>query len=158
MKLLKKPLFFAAVALAAILTACQFKASVESVEAMLREAEDAVAVGDMTAAQSVASYITNDPALPEQMSTTQLARLSMIYMQVADSLDQETNTSRAADLYDMAYKSNSDSADAFYRSVEPARMQYVETLSNHSANRANPVDITTVPDEMEESMHADDNQ
>ena len=87
------------------------------------------------------------------MTSVQLARLSMVYVQVADSLDQEGNTNRAADFYDMAYKANSDSAEAYYRSVEPSRLQYVETLANHSANRANPVDISNLPDEMSDSLH-----
>ncbi len=149
-------IFAIAITLTAALTACQFKPTAESIESTLRDAEDAVAIGDMTSAESVASYLTKDPALSHRMSSTQLARLSMIYMQVADSIDQEGNTNRAADLYDMAYKTDADSADAFYRAIEPSRMQYVETLTNHSANRANPVDISTVPDEMEEHIHNGD--
>ncbi|MBD5422036.1 MAG: hypothetical protein HDR49_03270 [Bacteroides sp.] len=153
MKLFTKTLFAAALAAVATLAACSMKASVESIESSLREAEDAVAVGDMASAESVASYLTNDPALPGAMTSVQLARLSMVYVQVADSLDQEGNTNRAADFYDMAYKANSDSAEAYYRSVEPSRLQYVETLANHSANRANPVDISNLPDEMSDSLH-----
>lgn len=148
-------IFAVALTLTAVMTACQFKPTVESIETTLRDAEDAVAIGDMASAESVVAYLTNDPELPARMSSTQLARISMIYMQVADSIDQEGNTNRAADFYDMAYKANADSADAFYRAVEPSRMQYVETLSNHSANRANPVDISSVPDEMEENLHND---
>lgn len=139
-----------AVSVMAVAAACSHGTlSSESIEQSIREAEAAVIAGDMTAAQSAASFFTNDTLSHKNMSATQMARLSMVYMMLADSLDQEGNTNRAADLFDMAYKTNSDSARTFYQGVNHEQMQYVETLSNHSANRAHPVDISKLPDEAE---------
>lgn len=139
-----------AVAVTLIVAACNHGTlSSESIEQSIREAEAAVIAGDMTAAQSAASVLTGDSLTNKNMSATQMARLSMVYMMLADSLDQESNTNRAADLFDMAFKTDSDSAKAFYQGVNHEQMQYVETLSNHSANRANPVDISNLPDESE---------
>lgn len=129
--------------------------SAESIEDSIRQAEDAVAMGDITAAQSAASYIFDDTLSRKNMSASQIARLSMVYMMMADSIDQESNTNRAADLYDLALKTNRDSALKFYQEVYPEHMQYVETLSNHSANRAHPVDISNVPDESEADFESD---
>lgn len=125
--------------------ACSGAMSRESVEETIYQAETAVAMGDMAAAQNAVSYITVDTNL---LTATQMARLSMVYMQMADSLEQETNTNIAVDFYDMAFRTDTDSASLFYRGIEPERLQYVETLSNHSANRANPIDMANLPDEM----------
>lgn len=129
--------------------ACSQQLSPESIEETLRLAENAVAKGDMTAARNVLSNLSSDTTINVNMSVSQLARLSMVYMQLADSIDQELNTNQAADFYDLAYENNAADADSFYRNVAPEHMQYVETLSNHSANRANPVDISSLPDEID---------
>lgn len=147
MKLKHRLTYLLAICLAAITWACSGN-SAESVEEMLREAEMAVANGDMTAAKSVASHLSDDPNL-KSLSATQAARLSMVYMQMAETLDKEdnANTDRATDLYDTAFKINADSASAYYSSVEPEMLQYVETLSARSAHRNNPVDMSRIPDE-----------
>lgn len=129
---------------AVLAAACSGTMSKESVEETIYQAERAVERGDMVAAQNVAS-LTADTGL---LTATQMARLSMIYMQMADSLEQETNTNIAVDFYDMAFRTDADSASLFYRGIEPERLQYVVTLSNHSANRANPIDMANLPDEM----------
>lgn len=120
----------------------------KEIERALREAEAAVAKGDMDAARSVASTLTGDPNL-QRLSSTQAARLSMVYMQMAETLDTDNNfnTETATNLYDKAFSINADSAQAFYNAVHPAQMQYVATLSARSAQRKNPVDISKLPDE-----------
>lgn len=139
---LKLFVFSLAVVLA---SACSGTMSRESVEETIYQAEKAVARGDMAAARNVVSYVAVDTSI---LTATQMARLSMVYMQMADSLEQETNTNIAVDFYDMAFRTDADSASLFYRCIEPERLQYVETLSNHSANRANPIDMANLPDEM----------
>lgn len=141
-----------ALAFAVIITGCGGQMSTESIEESIRQAEEAVAMGDMAAAQSVASYITADTNL---LSATQMARLSMVYMQMADSIDQEGNTNIAADYYDMAIHVDADSANIFYQNIEPGRLQYVETLANHSANRSNPADIANMPFEMDSEEYGE---
>ena len=60
----------------------------------------ATANGDMTAARSVASHIVGNENLSD-MPASQLARLSIVYMQLADtdSTDIQSNVSTAAGLY-----------------------------------------------------------
>ncbi|MCM1293471.1 MAG: hypothetical protein NC111_04790 [Bacteroides sp.] len=140
----------------AVSMSCRGHMSSESVEETLRNAEGAVALGDVEAAVSAASYLFDDTVVKQSLTSQQMARLSMVYMYVADSdKDPELYTNRASDLYDMAYRTDADSAEAFYRNVDPGRLQYVETLSNHVANRANPTDMSNLPDEMEalDSLH-----
>lgn len=122
---------------------CNGPASVESIEESLRNAENAIAKGDMKVAQSVASNISDSLTL-DRMSVTQLGRLSMIFMQVADSLEQSANTETATDIYDRAFRTDADSARDFYNTIEPERMQFVETLTASSAARRNPFDISAV--------------
>lgn len=117
-----------------------------SFEDSLRQAEAAVASGDMSAAQSATEHLVGDENL-SQLSATQLARLSMVYMQMADSIDQGDITDRATDLYDRAYKANADSADFYYQSIEPDRMQYVALLTTRSAARRHPIDMSNMPNE-----------
>lgn len=147
MKLKHRLTYLLAICLAAVSSACSGN-SAENIEQMLREAESAVAKGDMTAARSVAANLTDDPNM-KSLSATQAARLSMVYMQIAETLDKDdnANTDRATDLYDTAFKINADSASAYYSSVEPEMLQYVETLSARSAHRNNPVDMSRIPDE-----------
>lgn len=152
---LNRIILFLGVTLSIAAVACgRGSLSAESIEESLREAEDAIAAGDMVSAQSAASYLFDDSATCRKLTATQLARLSMVYVMLADSVDQETNTNRAADLYDLSLKTNADSAREFYQSVNPEHLQYVETMSNHSANRAHPVDISNLPDESEEEIHS----
>lgn len=122
---------------------CNGPVSVESIEESLRNAENAIAKGDMKVAQSVASNISDSLTL-DRMSVTQLGRLSMIFMQVADSLEQSANTETATDIYDRAFRTDADSARDFYNTIEPERMQFVETLTASSAARRNPFDISAV--------------
>lgn len=134
-----------AVAAAVILiaSACSGNSMSENIEETLRTAESAIAKGDMTVAQSVARNISDSASL-NQMSVTQLGRLSMIFMQLADSLDQSANTETATDIYDRAFRTNADSADLFYNAIEPERMQFVETMTGNSAARRNPMDMSAV--------------
>ena len=149
MKLNRLLTYFITACLTTIASACS-GISADNVEQMIREAESAVANGDMTAAQSVAAHLTDDSNL-QNLSATQAARLSMIYMQMAETLDNtdNANSDMATDLYDKAFQINPDSAPAYYSSVEPEMYQYVETLSARSTHRSNPVDMSNIPDETE---------
>lgn len=106
----------------------------------LREAEAAVALGDMEAAKSVASRLIGSSNLSD-LPAKELARLSLVYMQIADSTDREASIAQATDLYRRAYKTNPDSASAFYSDVNPEMYSYVtmlKTLVGHIENPYNP--------------------
>lgn len=111
-------------AIAAALTGCSGSSSVAD---ELRQAEDAIAFGDMETAQSVAQKVIGKSNLSD-LPASQLARLSMVYMHIADSADRENNVAQAADLCRMAYKVNADSAAAYYSSVDPEQYPYVDML------------------------------
>lgn len=106
----------------------------------LREAEAAVAVGDMEVAKNVASKVIGKSSL-SSLPASQLARLSLVYMQIADSTERESSIAQATDLYRRAYQANPDSAAAFYSEVNPEQYTYVamlRTLVGHLDNPYNP--------------------
>lgn len=113
--------------------------SAEAVDQSIRQAEDALARGDMQVAESVSSKILgtgNETGL----TATQLARLSMVYMQLADGTSNSDYTGRANDLYRKAYDADADSAAAYYNNVSPDLQQHVELLSKLNAPEGNPLD------------------
>ncbi len=116
----------------------------------LRSAEMAVAQGDMTAAKSIASHIV-DKNLSD-MPASQLCRLSIVYMQMADSTDVDNNVAMATKLYRKAYETDADSAGMFYSGLSPDNMQYAAMLSSLVGNIDNPYDAFR--DSIEEA-HAD---
>lgn len=121
--------------------------SAVNAEAELQNAEMAVARGDMTAAGSVAKHLSDDKNL-SGLSATQIARLSIIYMQIADSADIDANVATAANLYRKAYAANRDSAEAFYTALPSEMVQYSMILSNIVETQDHPLDIDSC-------MHAD---
>lgn len=106
-----------------------------NVEDELRSSEMAIVDGDMETASAMASHITENSA--EGLSAKQLARLSIVYMQIADSIDNDTNVATAAELYGRAYASNADSADLYYMSLPSEKIPYAMILSNISGSRSN---------------------
>lgn len=106
-------LFIAAI-IASIASAC--KGNRQASED-LRDAELALADGDMTVARSVADKLLGPSAI-ETLSATELARLSMVYMQMAEEENDNTAlVATAADLYRRACRENADSAKAYYLSL-----------------------------------------
>lgn len=84
----------------------------------LREAEMAVIDGNMTAARSVADRLLG---ATDSLSSRELARLSIVYMHMADEENDNTAlVATAADLYRRAWRENADSAAAYYASLDPA--------------------------------------
>lgn len=131
-----------------IATACHNKLSSADIENSIRQAEQYLAIGDMEAAYSAISHLEN-PKAPISLSATQMARLSMVYMQIDDTIGSDHNTELATDYYDRAYKQSADSAEAFYRTVSPDQMQHVAAMAARSWSRNNTVDISSLPDEHE---------
>lgn len=117
----------------------------------LRQAEIAIARGNIADAQHAGKYLSN-PGLTAMMDASQLARLSMVYMQLADSIDQLENLHRATDLYDMALKANADSAAQVYNNLPPDQLQYYATMAELSMRRSSPLSLDSIADE-EEAMH-----
>lgn len=107
--------------------------SINELDTNLREAEAAVAQGDMKVAASLSEYLMGNENL-SQLSASQLARLSIVYMQMADHSDEGINTATATDLYRRAYNAAPDSAASYYSSVPFDKMQYVDMLQTLTKN------------------------
>lgn len=140
-------LHFLLIAAILVLTASCGISSGEVVD-NLRDAEQAIARGDMKAAQSAGDYILGNENY-SGLSASQLARLSMVYMQLADSVDQTSNIRKAADLYDRAHSLNADSAAEVYNNLPPDQLQYYAAMTEYSANRKSPVSLDSIPEEDE---------
>ncbi|MCM1029520.1 MAG: hypothetical protein NC342_08765 [Pseudoflavonifractor sp.] len=83
----------------------------------LRDVEACLAQGDMRAAHSVADKLLGPDQL-ETLSATELARLSIAYMHMADQEeDNSALMATAADLFRRAMAANPDSAQAYYSSL-----------------------------------------
>ncbi len=130
--------------------ACGSGSSQSETISNIREAEAAVATGDMEAARSVAVRVMGDDSFND-LPASELARLSLVYMQIADSTERESSISQAADLYRKAFDVNPDSAEAFYADVNPEMYPYVtmlRTLVGHIDHPYNPE-----ADSLDENSH-----
>lgn len=130
----------------ATLAACSHTAA--SLEATLRQAESAVARGDMKAATAISRELLGSQNL-SNLSATQLSRLSMVYMQMADIDDPTTHTATATRLYRQALQADSDSTRIYFSTLPPEQLQYYSTLSNLAEHLGRPSDISQFPDEHE---------
>lgn len=119
--------------------------AVEKNDADIREAEMAIAQGDMRAAESVTTHIMGSPDTAH-LTPSQLGRLSLVYMQLADSTDQGDNVAMATDCYRRAYSANADSARAYYNNVAPEHTPYAVMLATIVSSQDFPTD----------SLHLDD--
>lgn len=124
-KILLLSLFVVIVVVA--VTGCQGTSSSE-MEATIQDAEMAVAGGDMISASSIASKLSAGKNL-SGLSAEQLARLSLVYMQIADSVETEENISRATDLYRQAYIADAAAADSFYVNIDQDKLPFALMLS-----------------------------
>lgn len=112
---------------AILLTAACSQITREEIETSLREAEMSVASGDMEVATSVGRHLMSDDNV-KHLSATDLARLSVMYMQMADNGNADENTDVASDLYNKAMAVSADSVSAYFQSLPSDKMQYVDML------------------------------
>ena len=140
----------AAIAAMASLAACSTGSA--SADNDLRDAEAALAQGDMTVAQSVADHIIGSKNL-SGLTPRQLGRLSIIYMQLADSAEQADNIASATDCYLRAFDADPDSAAAFYSTVPPEHTPHAMMLSSIVKNLTTP---DTIPADDPDTIPAED--
>ena len=148
-----KMIMFAATMAAVFLTlgACSGSSDIDS---QLRRAEMATAQGDMTAARSVAVHIVGNENL-SGLPASQLARLSIVYMQLADAdtVDHQSTVSTAASLYRKAFEANPDSAMRFFSTLTPDKLPYAQMLSTLVGNIDNPYDMASDTLDLDVFMH-----
>lgn len=133
----------AAVAAALTIASCSGGRSAAD---QLREADLAIAEGDMTAARSVANRLLGASSADANLSARELAHLSIIYMHMAEEENDNTAlVATAADLYRRAFRENSDSARAYYSSLS-ADNEATATLLHHIVAATD--SATVIPDDI----------
>lgn len=116
----------AALLLTAFLTSCHNAAGVEE---DLRLAEMSLVQGDITTAHSIADRLSEGENLSD-LSAKQLARLSLVYIQLADGEENNDLAVNATDLYRRANTANSDSVADYFQSLSSSEADYA-TLLHH---------------------------
>ncbi len=104
----------------------------------LAEAERAFDAGNYEAAQDILDDIFDQD---DRMSATQLGRMSILYMRLADESvdDADDNIGAATKCYMKAYKANADSAQTYYYNLPIEHSAHAQTLSQlHEALTAPP--------------------
>ena len=76
------------------------------------------------------------------LTATQLARLSIVYAQLADHSDEDTNTAVAVNYCRAALKENADSAEAYYSQLPPDQVGYARALMMIVHNIDNPIEMS----------------
>lgn len=98
-----------------------------NVDKNLVAAETAMANSDYTMAQKICNSIADRDSLND-LSATQLCKLSIILMELSEHNDEETNVGMATNCYHKALELHADSALRFYRSLPPERESLVHML------------------------------
>ncbi len=123
----------------------------DQMEAELRDAEMAVAQGDMTSAKSIARHISDGKNF-SGLSARQLGRLSLVYMQMADSADQSENVGAATECYRQAFATDADSDQSFYSEVGPEHTGHAVMLGAIVRSLDAPADSTLLEHEEPDSI------
>lgn len=125
------------VAAAALFTACGNSGSIAEEVA---SAELTLANEDVVATRNICNGILSR-AEKEGVEASQYARLSILYMQLNDRTDNPEDIEFAARCYREAFKTNADSASAFYRSLPVDQDKYAMTLASIVHTLDNPQEI-----------------
>lgn len=147
-------LFILTATLALIAGACSATTD-DQIETELRTAEMAIARGDMKAARSVASHLSDGKKLTG-LSSRQLGRLSLVYMQLADQEDQAENVSSAIGCYRKAFEVDSDSATEFYNNVAAEHTPRAMVLRALTHAQDNAADSLSAYNDEPDSIDYDD--
>lgn len=119
----------------------------KSVSDKVADAELAMAEEDVESTRSIADDILSHRKNNGGITATELARLSILYMQLNDRTDDSESVDLAADCYREAFEANADSAAAFYHNLPVDQLKYAMVLASivHSAD--NPDSLEEYPDE-----------
>lgn len=149
MKRLLRTIIIPVVALLSV-SGCDRKPDKNDIEASLAYAERAIVDGEVTVATEVGNHLFGDEG-DNGLAVSQLGRLSMVYMRVAEQTDQQENVDKALALYRKAFELDADSAYAFYSNVSPELTADVALL----AALASQQDFVYTGDEHADSVEPD---
>lgn len=113
-------------------------------------AEMAFAAEDVESTRKLCDDIMSESSANGSVTATELARLSILYMQLNDRTDDQEAVKLAADCYKEAFQANADSARAYYESLPPDEVKYAMTLSSIVHAIDNPKAIEDYTDESHE--------
>lgn len=98
-----------------------------NIDKNLSAAETAMANNDYAMAQKICNSIADKDSLND-LSATQLCKLSIILMELSEHNDEETNVGMATNCYHKALELHPDSALKFYQSLPSERESLVHML------------------------------
>jgi hypothetical protein len=143
---LLRPILPLAIA-AAVITSCD---SGRPVSDQVAEAEMAMAASDVASTRRICDQILSDSVAKGSITATELARLSILYMQLNELTDDHEAVDLAADCYREAFQANPDSARMFYQELPVGQDKYVMTLSSIVHSMDNPKQLDGYSDESHE--------
>lgn len=128
-----------------------------SVSERVADAEMAYAAEDVALTRRIVDDIVSDPTAKGSITATELARLSILYMQLNDRTDDHEAVDLAADCYREAYRANPDSAAWFYTHLSSDDQKYVMVLASivHSMDNPKSLDDITEDHEFADSIDAE---
>lgn len=133
-------------AAAMMLTAC----GSGNISERVSTAEMALAAEDVEMTRKLCDDIMADSVAKGSITATELARLSILYMQLNERTDDHEAVELAANCYREAFKANADSARHFYETLPIEDVKYAMTLSSIVQSMDNPSQIDEYPDESQE--------
>jgi len=90
-------------------------------------AEEAMESGEYARAREFCDNLALGPD-SATMSVSQLGRMSIIYMQLADNADEDENMAMAVRCFNMARRLDADSIEIFYHGLGAEHMRHAMTL------------------------------
>lgn len=118
----------------------------ETISERVAAAEMAFAAEDVAATRQICASIVQD-TVKGSFTASELARLSILYMQLNEHDDDPEAVELAANCYRLAFRCNADSARAFYESLPSEDMKYAMTLASLVEQADNPVPLDSLPDD-----------
>lgn len=107
-------------------------------------AELAMADDDVSATRQICDGIMNDSIAKSGIAATEMARLSILYMQLYERTDDHEAVDLAAECYRESFLINSDSARLFFESLPPDHIKYVMALSSIVSSIDNPYPLDSL--------------
>ena len=140
-----------------IIAGCMTVASCDAptpgeINSSLDAADSYLADGNPTEARRTADAILGSDST--RMSASQLGRLALVYMQVADKSDDPSTVGQAIVCYRMAVRVNTDSAEAYFSHLSGEETAYAEMLREISHRMEAPRDIPA-DEPLDDEGHAD---
>lgn len=124
-----------------------------SVDGSLDAAENSLANNDYSEAVGICNRIARRDSLND-LTVTQLCRLSMIYMQLSENRDEDVNVAMATRCFHLAMEHDADSVASFFNNIPVENQHWVHFLNSLNKVLAAPRDF--FPEESTDSIYIPD--